>query len=155
MNEEKAAEDLAFAGYSLLVTSEWRKDAKEIYAAYHGLWKIEESFRAMKTYLEARPVYLQKTESICGHFTIYYLALALLRLLELKAFEGKLGVGQLADFMRGFNITETMDGSYVSNAHRSSVLEAIKKRYSLAKLDNLNLSKRSADNILNAELYFD
>lgn len=29
----------------------------------------------MKTYLEARPVYLQKVESIYGHFTIRYLAL--------------------------------------------------------------------------------
>lgn len=32
----------------------------EIYDAYHNLWRIEESFRVMKSELDARPVYLQK-----------------------------------------------------------------------------------------------
>ena len=70
LNQAKIDEDMAFAGYNLLVSSEIDKPALEIYGAYHGLWRIEESFRVMKTYLEARPVYLQKAESIYGHFTI-------------------------------------------------------------------------------------
>lgn len=155
MNEDKIQEDLTFAGYNLLVTSEWKKEATEIYRAYHSLWKIEESFRVMKTYLEARPVYLQKLDSIYGHFTICYLALTVLRLLELKVFDGELSIGQIVDFIRDYNITETLDGNYINTAHKSKALEVIKQRYSLTKLDNLNLNKKSANNILNAELYFD
>lgn len=155
MNEDKIREDLAYAGYNLLVTSEWKKKATEIYSAYHSLWRIEESFRVMKTYLEARPVYLQKIDSIYGHFTICYLALTILRLLELKVFNDELSIGQIVDFIRDYNITKTMDGNYVNTAHTSEALVAIKKRFALAKLDNLNLNKKSADNILNAELYFD
>ena len=89
-NQEKIDEDLSFAGYNLLVTSEINKSAQDIYNTYHGLWRIEESFRVMKTYLEARPVYLQNKESIYGHFTICYMALTILRLIELKVFNDEL-----------------------------------------------------------------
>ena len=43
----------------MLVTSETDLDSLEIYKVYHNLWRIEETFRAMKTNLEARPVFLQ------------------------------------------------------------------------------------------------
>ena len=42
--------------------------ASEIYAAYHNLWRIEESFRIMKSQLDARPAYMQKQETITGLF---------------------------------------------------------------------------------------
>ena len=45
-----------------------------------------------KTYLEARPVFLRNKESIYGHFLICYLALTVLRLLELKTFEDKIPI---------------------------------------------------------------
>ena len=155
MNEDKIREDLEYAGYNLLVTSEWRKKATDIYAAYHALWRIEESFRVMKTYLEARPVYLQKIDSIYGHFTICYLALTVLRLLELKVFNDEISIGQIVEFIRDYNITKTLEGTYINTAHKSAALDTVKKRYSLSQLDNLHLNKKSADNILNAELYFD
>jgi len=45
LNQKKIDEDMKFAGYNLLVTSELDKTPLEIYKAYHGLWRIEESFR--------------------------------------------------------------------------------------------------------------
>ena len=155
LNQAKIDEDMAFAGYNLLVSSETDKTALDICGAYHGLWRIEESFRVMKTYLEARPVYLQKAESIYGHFTICYLALTLLRLLELKAFGDAMPIGQLIGFIRNYSITETPDGTFINNACRSDALDAVKKRYALPKLDNAYLRKKDVDDILNAELFFD
>ena len=55
-----AREDLKYAGYNLLVTSELDMDPLQVYRTYHNLWKIEESFRITKSYLDARPVYVQK-----------------------------------------------------------------------------------------------
>ena len=108
----------------------------------------------MKTYLEDRPVYLQKVESIYGHFTICYLVLTLLRLLELKVFNDKLLIGQLIDFIRKYCITETHDGSFINNATKSNVLDIIKNHYSLSNLDKAYLRKKDVENILNAELFF-
>ena len=155
LNQTKIDEDMSFAGYNLLVSSEINKSALDIYNTYHGLWRIEESFRVMKTYLEARPVYLQKVGSIYGHFTICYLALTLLRLLELKVFNDTLPIGQLIDFIRKYSITETPDGSFINNATKSKVLDIIKIRYCLSNLDNAYLRKKDVENILNAELFFD
>ena len=148
-------DSIKYAGYNLLVSSEINKSALDIYNTYHGLWRIEESFRVMKTYLEARPVYLQKVESIYGHFTICYLALTLLRLLELKVFKDALPICQLIDFIRKYSITETPDGSFINNATKSKVLDIIKIRYCLSNLDNAYLRKKDVENILNAELFFD
>lgn len=155
LNQEKIDEDLSFAGYNLLVTSEINKSAQDIYNTYHGLWRIEESFRVMKTYLEARPVYLQNKESIYGHFTICYMALTILRLIELKVFNDELPIGQIIEFIRNYNITETLEGSFINNATKSNTLSIIQKRYGLSKLDNIQLRKKDVENILTSELFFD
>ena len=60
INEEAIEKAKNLAGYNLIVTSELSMTSKEIYDTYHNLWRIEESFRAMKSQLDARPVYLQK-----------------------------------------------------------------------------------------------
>jgi len=64
LNKSKIDEDLKYAGYNLLVTSEVNMEPLQVYKTYHSLWKIEESFRLTKSYLDARPVYLQKKETI-------------------------------------------------------------------------------------------
>ena len=94
-----------------MVTSEIDKSPTDIYKAYHGLWRIEESFRILKTYLESRPVFLQLKESIYGHFLICYFALTILRLIEIKVFNDEIPPSKLIEFIRGFNVTQTPENS--------------------------------------------
>ena len=63
----------------MLVTSEISMKDKDVYNAYHNL-ENRRSFRIMKSQLDARPVYLQKQDTIVGHFLICYLAVLLTRL---------------------------------------------------------------------------
>ena len=109
----------------------------------------------MKTYLEARPVSLQNKESIYVHLTICYMALTILRLIELKVFNDELPIGQIIEFIRNYNITETLEGSFINNATKSNTLSIIQKRYGLSKLDNIQLRKKDVENILTSELFFD
>ena len=152
LNQEKIDEDLSLAGYNLLVTSEYKKNAQEIYNAYHGLWRIEESFRVMKTYLDARPVFLQNENSIYGHFLICYYALTILRLIELKVFNDELPIGQIIDYVRDFNITEYSLNQFINNTHPRSIKNEIKSKLGLSQLTYLYLNKKDVDNILNASL---
>lgn len=152
VNREKVEEAKRYAGYNLLVTSETKMKAEEIYKAYHGLWRIEESFRILKTWLEARPVFMQKKEGIYGHFLICYYALTLLRLLELKTFRDAIPAGQIVSFIRQYSLTETKEGSYINNSTRSDVYEEIKKELQLLKLGNLYLKKKDVDNLFRAEV---
>lgn len=49
INESMIEKELKFAGYNMLVTSEKDMDDIDIYNTYHNLWRIEESFRIMKS----------------------------------------------------------------------------------------------------------
>ena len=68
IDKEKINEDLKYAGYNLMVTSELDMEPLQVYQTYHCLWKIEESFRITKSYLNARPVYVQKKKQSMGIF---------------------------------------------------------------------------------------
>ena len=114
LNKEKLEEARKFAGYNLLVTSESEIDSKEIYNLYHQLWKIEHTFRVMKTDLEARPVYLQKESTIKGHFLIIYTAVLLIRILETHYLNGKVNSNDLFNFIRQFNVIELESGEFAN-----------------------------------------
>ena len=152
LNQDKIDEDLAYCGYNMLITSEINAKPEDIYKTYHNLWRIEESFRVMKTYLEARPVFLSNEDTIKGHFLICYFSLTLLRLLELKIFADKLPISQIIDFIRQYKITKNYDGSYINNSTYSKTFEQIKKQLGLAKLGNLYLSKKDVDLLFQTEL---
>lgn len=54
VNLVKAEQDALFDGCFYLITSEMEYDTKKIRDVYGGLWKIEQSFRIMKTDFLAR-----------------------------------------------------------------------------------------------------
>lgn len=69
INQAKIDENLKYAGYNLLVTSELDMEPLQIYHIYHNLRKIEESFRITKSYLDA--LYLTEKEiEIIFEFTM-------------------------------------------------------------------------------------
>lgn len=109
INQEKIDKDLKYAGYNLIVSSEINMSKHEIYRVYHQLWKIENTFRIMKSELDARPIYLQKRESIYGHFLICYYAITLLRLLEEKVYKNVFSTYELIDLIRGFKLFKGED----------------------------------------------
>lgn len=84
IDEEKVKSEQENFGYFYIVTNKLEMDPVAIMKAYRSLYKIEESFRILKTNLEARPVYHFKSRRIRSHFLICYMALVLQRLLEYK-----------------------------------------------------------------------
>ena len=113
------------AGYNMLITSEIRMTASEIYAAYHNLWRIEESFRIMKSQLDARPVFIQKQETITGHFLICYLAVLLSRLLQIHTLKDEYVTEEIFDFIRDFRIAKIADRKYINLTRSSSFIKEL------------------------------
>lgn len=147
INQAKIEEDLKYAGYNLLVTSELDMNPLQVYHTYHNLWKIEESFRITKSYLDARPVYVQKKETIYGHFLICYLSLFLLRVLEIKVFKNQINSYDLIDFIRDFRVVNKGDGSYINISRNQTVNEKVKKATGLTNLDALFLTEKEINNL--------
>lgn len=119
LNEEQIKKDRQLAGYNLLVTSEYNSEDTEIYEAYHNLWRIEESFRIMKSELDARPVYLQKENSIKGHFLICYVTILLIRLFQFKVLQNNYSSSEICSFIRDFKVVQINENKYI-NMTRSS-----------------------------------
>ena len=116
INEDKIAEDKKLAGYNMIVTSEVKMSSADIYAAYHNLWRIEESFKVMKSQLDARPVYLQKKETITGHFLICYLAVLLIRLFQFKVLKNQYCTEDITNFIKEFRTARVSDHKSINLA---------------------------------------
>lgn len=131
MNEEAARKNLELAGYNLLVTSETSMSGSEIYSTYHNLWRIEESFRIMKSQLDARPVYLQKQQTISGHFLICYLTVLLTRLLQIKVLGNSPCSEEMFDFFHGFRSVKISDRKYINLARKSDFIALLAEKTGL------------------------
>lgn len=51
---------------------------------YHGLSRIEDSFRIIKSDLEGRPIYVWLEEHIKAHFLICFIVLTIIRIIQYK-----------------------------------------------------------------------
>jgi transposase len=84
LDEAAIEADSRFDGYYAIATNEDNMSSEDILSAYHNLWKIEQSFRIMKSSLEVQPIFVWTEKRIKGHFVICFLAFLLARHLEYK-----------------------------------------------------------------------
>ena len=150
INMEAIEKDLMFAGYNLLVTSEIKMKEEDIYDTYHHLWRIEESFRIMKSDLDARPVFLQKEDCIKGHFLVCYIAILLERLLQFKVLENRYPATVIFDFMKGFRLAK-VDFKYVNLTRSSAFIKELSNKLRLP-LENWHFTQRQIKGIQNFKL---
>lgn len=68
-------------GYVTSLPAEQRSGA-EVIAAYHDLYKVEASFRMVKSDLRARPIFHHERDAIEAHLTVVFAALAVSRHLQ-------------------------------------------------------------------------
>ena len=150
INEDKIKKEKELAGYNLIVTSEINIPDKELYATYHNLWRIEESFKVMKSDLDARPVYVQKEETIKGHFLICFLTVMLERILQFKIYDNKYSTNDLMNFFKDFSLVKT-DNGYINASKSTDFITDFTKETSLP-LNHLNISETKLKKILNYKI---
>lgn len=148
MNEDKIKKDKELAGYNMLVTSEIKMAAEEIYSTYHNLWRIEESFKIMKSQLDARPVYLQDENEIIGHFLICYLSVLLTRLLQFKILKNKYSSEEIFEFMKRFKVAKISEKKYINLTKNSCFIKEFSTMTKLP-LTSYFLSHSQLKNMLN------
>lgn len=104
LDEGKVKEAARYDGYYAVVTDRLGLTTEEVMEIYRGQWKIEESFRVLKTDLQARPVFVWTDNHIKGHFALCYLSWCLLRYLQyLMAEQGWEPVLSAEEIMRAIS----------------------------------------------------
>ena len=130
LNQKKIDEDKKLAGYNLIVSSEIKMKASELYSVYHNLWHIEESFKIMKSDLDARPVYLKAKETIMGHFTICYLATFIERILEFIILKDQYSHEAIFDLFHKLKVVK-IDDNYLNISASSDLIRYLKDKTGL------------------------
>lgn len=150
INQEAIDKDLKFAGYNLLVTSETEMKDTDIYNTYHNLWRIEESFKIMKSDLDARPVFLQKEETIKGHFLICYLTVLLERLFQFKVLGNEYSTSDIFQFIKDFKVTKG-ETKYINTTKSTDFIEELAAKLKLP-LTNYFLTETQIKSILKRKI---
>jgi transposase len=125
--------DVSLDGYYVLISSEVELSEKEIIKKYRNLWKIEESFRVLKTDLAARPVYVKRNDHVEGHFLICFVSLLIARILELKL-ENKYSISKIQNALKNATCRKLYNGIYSLNK-QDEVFRSIEKSFNVS-LDN-------------------
>jgi transposase len=84
LDMDKIQQYLELMGYYTIMTSETEKSDEEIISKYHGLSRIEDSFRVTKSDLDGRPVFVRTPEHINAHFLTCFVSLTMIRLIQHK-----------------------------------------------------------------------
>ena len=114
LDEEAIEEARMFAGYNMLITSETNLSDRTVYNTYHNLWRIEQTFKMMKSYLDARPVFVSSLNTIKGHFLICYIGVVLERLLEFHVFGNSYSYEKVVEFIHDFTLVRMDSKNYIS-----------------------------------------
>ena len=99
LDNEKIKEEERYDGYYAIVSSELDDTDEHLVDIYHGLWRIEETFKVTKTVLGARPIYLRTSEHINAHFLSCFISLLIARCVELRL-GGKYTIDQITETLR-------------------------------------------------------
>jgi hypothetical protein len=120
-DEARLQEEERFDGYYVISTSEMHRSDAEILDMYKGLWRIEQSFRIAKQDLESRPSYVSSPEGIEAHFLTCFVALLIMRILEMKTAH-RYSTAALIEAMRKASGTHVGENWYRFD-YRSDVLD--------------------------------
>lgn len=150
INQEAIDNDLRLAGYNLLVTSETTMSDADMYSVYHNLWRIEESFKIMKSDLDTRPVFLQRTDSIKGHFLICYLTVLLERIFQFKVLDNKYSTSEIFSFLKRFKVTKA-ENKYINTTTNSEFITDFAEMLDLP-LTHYLLTETQIKSMLNLKL---
>lgn len=125
-DEEKLREEEKFDGYYAIVTSEYKESSEKIIEMYRGLWKIEESFKITKSNFETRPVYLSLQEHIESHFLTCFIALVIVRILELRM-EGAYSVTTMIESLRRASCSHIQENYFLFDYYDDVLFDIGKK----------------------------
>ena len=129
LNMDRIQEEEKYDGYYSIVTSEENLSDIEIRNIYRGLSKIEETFKVTKSGLEARPVWVSRADHIESHFLTCFIALVIIRLLEIKL-NNKYSFKKIIETVRNYTSSHVEHDVYLQE-FRNDVVKDIENVFSI------------------------
>lgn len=145
LDQDRINQDAKWDGFYGLQFSKADMSPEKVLKNYHQLWKIEESFRVLKTTMKTRPIFHWTPNRIKGHFMICFLAFMLERELELILQKKgiKISPDQLKVELNQMQLSElTVDGQkFLLKSKDTTYTNQILEALSIQKFKNLTPCK--------------
>ena len=102
-------------------------DAVDILRARSFHHEIEHLFRTTKSFLDARPVYLQRADRIRSHFLICFLAMVILKILQKQLDMPELSIDRLLQTLRQFKFGYIRGAGYIPLFERNELTDRLQE----------------------------
>lgn len=131
LDEKKIEEDSKWDGFYGIQYSGSDLSVKEVCQAYHALWRIEDSFRVIKSGLRVRPIFHWTARRIKGHLVMCFIAFLLERALEhlVRGVEKCVSLERIRDVLSSLEVSlvETKKGKlYLSSRPSALALKILR-----------------------------
>ena len=146
MDVQKIKDEEMYDGFYAITTNLEDDDIKTIIAVSERRWQIEECFRIMKTDFKARPVYVQKEDSIEAHFLTCFISLIIYRLLADKL-ENRYTVNEIIKTLRNMEMVDTNYNGYIPAYKRTALTDELHEKYGF-RTDYEIIGKKKMRNII-------
>ena len=127
-----------YDGLHGIYTSLDKAKAIDILGHYGGLWRIEQSFRVLKSEHEIRPIYHHEPRRVRAHIAICFMAFTLMRVLKYKINKKSThnySDNQIMTALRKVQVSVIQDrkngSQFLLPSHRSDLQEIIYKELDL------------------------
>ena len=132
LDQAKIDDDAQWDGYYGVATNSTTITPIEAINAYHGLWRIEESFRMMKHYFETRPMFHWTPKRISGHIMLNFQAMIFEKYLEKQLVQYQMSCNDIRKAIMSMqksiiNIEKQQYASYANiNQNAGNILKELK-----------------------------
>lgn len=138
LDEKKIKEEQQFDGYYAIASSELEMKDWDLRNAYRGLERIENTFRISKSDFNSRPVFVRTNDHIDAHFTVCYIALLIIRLLQFKL-DKHYPVGRIIKSLRSY-VCDPIGENVFKFPYYDAILESCEKAFNI-ELDHIYLKR--------------
>lgn len=123
----KAIEDEArFDGFYAYGTS-LDDEAVDVLRARSFHHEIEHLFRTTKSFLDARPVYLQRSDRIRSHFLICFISMVILKMLQKQLDMPEVSIDRLINTIQGFKLGYIRGAGYIPLFERDELTDKLQE----------------------------
>ena len=123
---DKVEQEERFDGFYAYGTS-LDDDAVDVLRARAFHHEIEHLFRTTKSFLDSRPIYLQRSDRIRSHFLICFLAMTILKMLQKQLDMPELTIDRLITTLRGFKLGHIKGAGYIPLFERDNVTDRLQE----------------------------
>ena len=102
-------------------------DAIDVLRARSFHHEIEHLFRTTKSFIDARPVYLQRSDRIRSHFLICFLSMVILKILQKQLDMPELSIDRLIKTIREFRLGYIRGAGYIPLFERSMLTDRLQE----------------------------